>query len=243
MLVTRQRYLGDGMREDIAIRNTARQPAALEVMLTVGADFADLFDVKAGLAQPAATTVSAAGSTLTFDAHGGEHRHGLLVRGDEHPAAAGCTLAWRTVVPARGEWLITVEAVPVWDGIPMTPHHPRGQPAEHAVPARRLREWRHGAPRLRAPDHDLAAVLRRSIEDIGDADVLLGSVGGCPVYIDDRQYAVWKHTQLITDVGEGEPEGFSLPAGDDRHFVTRSRVFSPAELAALRGSAEGEPSS
>ena len=46
-----------------------------------------------------------------------------------------------------------------------------------------------------------------------------------------------------TDVGEGEPEGFSLPAGDDRHFVTRSRVFSPAELAALRGSAEGEPSS
>ena len=167
MLVTRQRYLGDGMREDIAIRNTARQPAALEVMLTVGADFADLFDVKAGLVQPAATTVSAAGSTLTFDAHGGEHRHGLLVRGDEHPAAAGCTLAWRTVVPARGEWLITVEAVPVWDGIPMTPHHPRGQPAEHAVPARRLREWRHGAPRLRAPDHDLAAVLRRSIEDIG----------------------------------------------------------------------------
>jgi hypothetical protein len=37
------------------------------------------------------------------------------------------------VVPARGEWLTTVEAVPVWDGIPMTPHHPPGQPAEHAV--------------------------------------------------------------------------------------------------------------
>jgi hypothetical protein len=48
------------------------------------------------------------------------------------------------------------------------------------------------------------------------------------------QYAVWKHTQLIIDVGEGQPEGFSLPAGDDRQFVTRSRVFSPAELAALR---------
>ena len=84
---------------------------------------------------------------------------------------------------------------------------------------------------------------------IGDGDVLLGSVGGCPVYIDDRQYAVWKHTQLIIDVGEGEPEGFSLPAGDDHHFVTRSRVFSPAELAALRETealsrlAEGEPPS
>ena len=56
------------------------------------------------------------------------------------------------------------------------------------------------------------------------------------------QYAVWKHTQLIIDVGEGEPEGFSLPAGDDRHFITRSRVFSATELAALRGM-KGEPSS
>ncbi|HUN38304.1 MAG TPA: DUF779 domain-containing protein [Trebonia sp.] len=91
-------------------------------------------------------------------------------------------------------------------------------------------------------DGSLPVCLERRDLRLGDGDVLLGSVDGCPVYIDDRQYAVWKHTQLIIDVGEGEPEGFSLPAGDDRQFVTRSRVFSPQELAALRGSAEGEPS-
>lgn len=68
---------------------------------------------------------------------------------------------------------------------------------------------------------------------IGGRDVLLGAVGGAPFYIDGRQFAVWKHTQLILDVGEGEPEGFSLAAGDDRHFVVRSRVFTPEELAAL----------
>jgi glycogen debranching enzyme len=166
-LVTRHRYIGDGMREDIAIRNTAREPAELELTLAVGADFADLFEVKAGLALSAAARATAAGSTLTFDARRGEHRHGLLVRGDGQPAAIGSAMSWRAVVPARGEWLITVEAVLVWDGIPMTPHYRRGQPVEHAVPARRLREWRHGAPRVRAPDPDLAPVLRRSIEDIG----------------------------------------------------------------------------
>ena len=32
---------------------------------------------------------------------------------------------------------------------------------------------------------------------IGDHDVLLGTVGGCPFYIDHRQYEAWKHTQLI----------------------------------------------
>jgi uncharacterized protein (DUF779 family) len=86
-------------------------------------------------------------------------------------------------------------------------------------------------------DGSLPMCFERSDLRIGDGDVLLGSVGDCPIYIDDRQYAVWKHTQIIIDVGEGEPEGFSLPADDDQHFITRSRVFSPAELAAL---SEGE---
>jgi uncharacterized protein len=63
---------------------------------------------------------------------------------------------------------------------------------------------------------------------IGDHDVLLGEVGGCPFYIDGRQYEVWKHTQLILDVGEGEPEGFSLAAAEGKHFITRSRVCAGA---------------
>ncbi len=68
---------------------------------------------------------------------------------------------------------------------------------------------------------------------IGSHDVLLGTVGAAPFYIDGRQFAAWKHTQLILDVGVGEPEGFSLGAGDDGHFVIRSRVFEPDEIAAL----------
>ena len=67
---------------------------------------------------------------------------------------------------------------------------------------------------------------------IGDHDVLLGLVGGCPFYIDARQFEAWKHTQLILSVSAGEPEGFSLPAGEDRHFVITSRVFAPDESPA-----------
>ena len=74
---------------------------------------------------------------------------------------------------------------------------------------------------------------------IGDRDVLLGTVGGCPFYIDGRQYEVWKHTQLILDVGEGAPEGFSLPAGQDAHFVIRSRVFGPRERVAKEEDGRG----
>jgi glycogen debranching enzyme len=168
LLVVRHRYIGDGMREDIAIRNTASLPTALAVMLTADADFTDLFEVKAGLAHPSgASCVAATDSALAFEARRGERSHGLLIRGDGKPEAAHRALSWRVVVPPRGTWLTTIEAVPVHDGIPMALHHPRGQPVEHAVPARRLREWRRNAPQVRTPDPQLAAVLRRSVEDIG----------------------------------------------------------------------------
>ena len=67
LLVVRRRYVGDGMREDLTIRNTAARPATCVVTLAADADFADLFEVKHGRAgpQPAAST-SAADSTLRF---------------------------------------------------------------------------------------------------------------------------------------------------------------------------------
>lgn len=68
---------------------------------------------------------------------------------------------------------------------------------------------------------------------VGDHDVLVGEVGGCPFHIDGRQFELWKHTELVLDVSPGEPEGFSLPAGECGHFVVRSRVFSEEERAAL----------
>jgi hypothetical protein len=61
---------------------------------------------------------------------------------------------------------------------------------------------------------------------IGDHDVLLGTISNCPFYIDHRQYEVWKESRLTLDVSAGEPEGFSLPAGQGRHFIVRSRVVN-----------------
>jgi hypothetical protein len=63
---------------------------------------------------------------------------------------------------------------------------------------------------------------------IGDVDVVLGTIDGCPFYIDVRLDAAWRHGSLLLDVADGPPEGFSLPAGaEDRHFVTRSATCAP----------------
>lgn len=63
------------------------------------------------------------------------------------------------------------------------------------------------------PDGELA---------VGERDVLLGRVGGCPFYIDRDLFDRLRRPALVLDVAEGEPEGFSLGAGPGRHFVTRT---------------------
>jgi len=68
---------------------------------------------------------------------------------------------------------------------------------------------------------------------VGDIDVLLGDVDGCPFYIDKRLDEAWHQDQFLLDVADGEPEDFSLAAGENLHFVT----LSPA--CATSGKPEG----
>ena len=68
---------------------------------------------------------------------------------------------------------------------------------------------------------------------VGARDIKLGDVDGVPVYISSSQFDAWRHTQLILDVVPGRGGMFSLDNGRERRFLTRSRVFSDAELAVL----------
>ncbi len=78
---------------------------------------------------------------------------------------------------------------------------------------------------------------------VGDADVYLGTIGGAEVYIGRPQYEYWKHTQLIIDVVLGRGGMFSLDNGRDVRFLTRSRLFSDAEVASLTSAPEIRPTS
>ncbi len=68
---------------------------------------------------------------------------------------------------------------------------------------------------------------------VGDSDILLGEIGGSPFYIGAAQYDYWKHTQLIIDVVPGRGGMFSLEGPEGLRFLTRSRLFTDEEWAAL----------
>jgi uncharacterized protein len=74
---------------------------------------------------------------------------------------------------------------------------------------------------------------------LGQSDVRLGEIEGCPFYMGGAQFEYWKHTQLIIDVVPGRGSGFSAEAPRGVRFLTRSRVFEDAEIDALE--AAGPP--
>jgi uncharacterized protein (DUF779 family) len=68
---------------------------------------------------------------------------------------------------------------------------------------------------------------------VGEADVKLGEIGGCPFYMSRAQFEYWQHTQLIIDVVPGRGGMFSLEGPEGRRFLTRSRLYTDEEWLAL----------
>lgn len=68
---------------------------------------------------------------------------------------------------------------------------------------------------------------------VGERDVFLGEIAGCPFYISGPQFEYWQHTQLTIDVVKGRGSGFSLEAPEGVRFVTRSRLYTDEEQAEL----------
>jgi uncharacterized protein len=123
-----------------------------------------------------------------------------------------------------------------------TPTTRVGISLEAAVLLRRL-QARHGPLMFHQSggccDGSAPMCYPRSEFIVGDQDVLLGvltderGAGETPVWISGSQYALWKHTQLLIDVVPGRGAGFSVEAPEGVRFLTRSRVFDPAERAWL----------
>jgi glycogen debranching enzyme len=168
LLVIRRRYVGDGMREDVTLRNTSARAKRFQVTLMAEADFADLFEVKGRSKPRAAATTALADAGLVITSGRRERRQELRITGDQNPSVTDAgALQWRLSVPGHSERTVTIEAVPVDDGVVLQLRHPRGHAVERTLPAKRMRKWRQRGPAVRTPDRNLAGVLGRSVEDLG----------------------------------------------------------------------------
>ncbi|HEU5036637.1 MAG TPA: glycogen debranching N-terminal domain-containing protein [Nocardioides sp.] len=167
VVVTRERFVGDGLREEITVRNAGAATTHVLLDLAVGADFADLFEVKEGREHEDQDLRTRAGpSVLDLSRERGGDEYAVCVEPAPGARIDQEGLHWRFDLGGHGTWRATVLVVPRLRGQPLTPLHPPGEPAERAEPARRHRQFRSSAPRLATADPDLAEVLAQSIDDL-----------------------------------------------------------------------------
>ena len=69
---------------------------------------------------------------------------------------------------------------------------------------------------------------------VGHIDVKLGEISGVPFYMSQSQFAYWEHTHLVIDAVPGTGGMFSLERPTGLRFLTRSRLYTDDELAALQ---------
>jgi glycogen debranching enzyme len=217
--VIRRRHVGNGMREDLEIRNHGAAEQSVVVELAVGADFANLFAVKAGRV----------GEILPTSAFMGEDRSEVVIsRGDVEGGVDACVirasippdgitesvLRWELVVEPDQSWSVCFIVGVVVDGQRLHTSHVCGESVEDAIPISRLRQWHGRVTQIATDDARLQSALHRSGEDLGalrifDADhperavVAAGAPWFMTLFGRDSLLASWMALLLDPDLAEG----------------------------------------
>jgi glycogen debranching enzyme len=153
-LVIRDRLVGDGMREDVTLRNLGAEPIAVTLSLTVETDFADIFAVKEGRVRPPqGLAVDVGTDSIVMTSTQSDDAHSVRITaaaGDPVVTPGGFT--FRIVVPQRSQWstCLAVEASTGGRRLPI--RHRCGESVDVSAPARRLQAWRLSNPHITTGD-------------------------------------------------------------------------------------------
>lgn len=185
--VRRRRLLGDVFHEHIELRSYVHRPAHLEVRLQTGTDFADLFEIKAGVRERTTITRdhAADGSRLVFQYHNGEFRVETTVT--PNPPADrvdGDDLVWELDLEPEGRWTCDIEVPLAFQDTDIRPGRRRFPlPAGANDP---VNAWLSEAPTLESDSYVLEKTIERSRRDLvalriaakaGEREIMLPAAG------------------------------------------------------------------
>ena len=167
MVIERDRQVGDGIRETLTLRNYSTSPAPCSIKLAVEADFADLFEVKAGrkTRQPRPSHRPEGDRLIISGRHNGRLL-GVTVRAPGADVNRHGVM-FKVTVPAKGSWTATIVVTPSSDGSEPAGKFSFSTPQHESVPALRHRVWGAAAPQISMDNSALERTLRQSQQDLG----------------------------------------------------------------------------
>jgi glycogen debranching enzyme len=167
--VQRFRLVGSGMRESITVENNLSRPIDVQLRLTCGADFADLFEVKDRIGEKAGTYTVDRGSgdpsTLAFLYENGSFRVGTWIRSTEPARIEGHDLVWDCHLDARASWTTGIRVAVSAEDAKKEPSH------DEFVASSRMADlvfekWRAEVPGIEADVDLLEHLFRKSVVDL-----------------------------------------------------------------------------
>lgn len=162
------RTIRGGVHEDLTLTNYAQRSVALRLEVTIEADFADIFDVRAGSHVPRGTIQTrwiAARRELRARYRSGAFERELLVRvarAPMEPQLANGRLVFAGSLPHRGRWRICLRWLPILE----RGEHPTVTPC-HAVDEPLAERVRSLPPiELLTSNTGIAQVFARAVDDL-----------------------------------------------------------------------------
>jgi glycogen debranching enzyme len=172
--IRRERFVGDGMQDAIAVVNESMEPVEFELQIELGSDFADIFAVK--------DHDFALRAPPLPDARHGEFdaaRNQFLVsdNGDlslktqiifSRPGeATDSTMRYRLALEPRERWDVHIDVFPLPDGEQVAPRFAERRFGEEVGRVRdSLSAWQLRVPQLRASWDVLAHAFGQSVADL-----------------------------------------------------------------------------
>jgi glycogen debranching enzyme len=165
LVVFRDRFVGQGMREDVQVTNHGAEATPVTIELRCDADFADLFAVKESRVQRRGRHSQETDATRLRFGHRRNHltRETTVSLSEEATVEPG-RATWHTTLEPGAGWHVRLDVTVEIDGVAVPLHFDGSDVPE---PTRRLREWEARLPQVATDHDDFAETLERSASDLG----------------------------------------------------------------------------
>lgn len=168
LLLQRTRYVGNGMRADVSVRNLSQESTACTLTFELHADFAHVFEVKESrVKERGLHHVEVEGSMMSFTYELLDVRRGLSVRFPDEALVIAGVARLDVVIPPAGEWRANFDFLLSVDGEKIDCRYGGDDPEKQSAPVTRQRAWERRAPRVRCNDKGVEAVFLQSERDLG----------------------------------------------------------------------------
>jgi glycogen debranching enzyme len=168
--IMRRRLIDHVWMEEISVTNHRHENSEMQVVLEVGTDFADLFEVKDGTVAKREVSCHHDDRTLTLAYECAGFRRSIAISASSPAVVTREGFAYSLLLAPGEQWSTTFTITPhaAQPGIAFAQREPRGALTQlSASKSAELEQWLARAPALQTQDTSLAHTYRASLSDLG----------------------------------------------------------------------------